>query len=270
MQRLVLAALCGLLAPVAAFAECSPADRAQLEKLDRDWGEAGHRGDRAFLQSLYADDYRDLTPGRAQDKQAAIAETLAEAERNRGNPGPLPQYDFYLIHCTPTSATITHRVTTTHGEGASARHDYFRSVHFLEKRGGRWQVVSNAGQPLDDAGVVRYLDLEWNIADVADDRGWFERNLADDYIGVSSRTGAIEDKRQMLAEIGRVRITQADTSELEVAVFGDTARASGVYHVKGTDEAGRPFDRRVRYIDTFVKRDGRWQIWTSQGTALAD
>jgi hypothetical protein len=26
------------------------------------------------------------------------------------------------------------------------------------------------------------------------------------------------------------------------------------------------FDRNVRFTDTFVKRDGRWMVWASQGT----
>lgn len=268
MQRLIVAALCGLLVPAVAIAECDPAERAQLEKLDSDWGAAGGRGDRAFLQNLYADDFVDLTPGMPQDKRATIADTLAEAERNRGNPPPAPVYDFYLIQCTPTTATITHRVTSRAGADAAPR--YFRSVHTLEKRAGRWQVVANAGHVLDDAGVVRYLDLEWNLAEVNGDTAWFERHLADDFVGVGSRDGRLTDKRETIAEMAGYRIASAETTGLEVDVHGDTARASGVYHVKGTDPSGQAFDRRIRYIDVFIKRDGRWQVWSSQGTALPD
>jgi hypothetical protein len=32
---------------------------------------------------------------------------------------------------------------------------------------------------------------------------------------------------------------------------------------------GAAFDRKVRFTDTFVKRDGRWLVWATQGTAIS-
>jgi len=34
------------------------------------------------------------------------------------------------------------------------------------------------------------------------------------------------------------------------------------------DEQGKAFDRRTRFTDTFIKRDGRWQVWATQGTVI--
>src|SRR5215510_4614999 len=39
----------------------------------------------------------------------------------------------------------------------------------------------------------------------------------------------------------------------------DTAVVLGKTRVKGTAE-GKPFDRVVRFTDTLIKRDGRWQL----------
>ena len=49
---------------------------------------------------------------------------------------------------------------------------------------------------------------------------------------------------------------------------GNTGIVTGVNHVKGRDEKGAAFDRWVRFTDTFVKRDGRWLVWATQGTEV--
>ena len=131
-------------------------------------------------------------------------------------------------------------------------------------------VVGNATHPVSDEQVVGWLDLEWNKAELANDTAWFERTLADEFIGVSSRNGLREDKAQTIAGVGKSKVSVADTTDMETAVDGDSARVTGIYHTRGTDADGKPFDRKLRYIDTFVRRDGRWQIWSSQGTEIRD
>ena len=138
------------------------------------------------------------------------------------------------------------------------------------REGGKWRVLANAGHPLNDAGVVTYLDLEWNQADMSGDKAWFERNLAGDYIGIGSRNGAMQGKKEAVADVGKYKVTQADSTDVMVQVEGDVARVSGIYHYAGTDDKGQAFNRKVRYIDTWIERGGRWQVWSSQGTEISD
>lgn len=255
-----------------AQAACSDADKAALEKLDRDWGAAGLAGDRAALEAIYAEHYVDLQPGNLSDRKSAIDSAVEDAAKASAADAVTisTTHDFYLINCTDNSALITHRNVTTEGAGDNATINYTRSVHQLEKNGSKWQVVSNATHALDAAAIVGYLDLEWNIAEVEGDRAWFERNLSPDYIGVSSRDGAMEDKGEFLAQFGKFKVTTAETSDMSVRVEGKHATVSGVYRTRGTDEKGKAFERRTRYIDIFAKRDGRWQITSSQGTQIKD
>lgn len=46
------------------------------------------------------------------------------------------------------------------------------------------------------------------------------------------------------------------------------ASVTGINRVVGRDEQGKPIDRRVRFTDVFIKRDGRWQVWATQGTVI--
>ena len=60
----------------------------------------------------------------------------------------------------------------------------------------------------------------------------------------------------------------AELSEMDVRIEGGTAIVTGINRLKGRDEKNQPFDIRVRFTDTFVKRDGRWQIWATQATRI--
>lgn len=275
MKPLLLAVtIAGLLLSGLARAECSDADRRTLEALDRAWAEAGRTGDRAMLDKIYADDFQDLAPGNAADKAQAIAGTMEDFEYARTHPQDAVKnsYDHYIIQCTPDSATVTHRAVSSGMDAGKPWSQQRRSVHMLEKRGGAWQVVANAGHALDDAGELLYLEHDWNDADIRGDAAWFERYYAGDYSSVSSRNGSLSGKAEDIADIkaGKRKTTWAQLSDLDARVDGDAAVVTGINHVKGRDDKGQPFDRRIRFTDTFVKRDGQWRVWATQGTLIQD
>jgi ketosteroid isomerase-like protein len=254
-----------------AFAQCPEADQKKLEQFDRAWGEASERGDRAHLQGIYADDFAGLSPTGSTSKTQTIDTAMRDFERTRASARPAAKvvHDYYMIGCTPATATITHRNVITTMVDGKEKTAYSRSVHFLEKRGGAWQVVSNAGHPLNDAAVVLYMEREWNDAELAHDFTWHERNYSDDFSGISSRTGALSTKTEDIASSKDVTLNTATLSEMDARVEGNTAVVTGINHVKGTDAKGAGFDRTVRFTDTFVKRDGRWLVWATQGTAIS-
>jgi ketosteroid isomerase-like protein len=272
MRRALAAILLAIAGSTFASAQCTDADRQKLEAWDKALGDASQRGDRASLQSAYADDYVGMVPWGTLDKATTVDNAVRAAERNKANPASAPalRYDHYDISCTPTTAVITHRNVSTAKRDGKEVTDYSRSVHVLEKRGGNWVLVSNAGSPLDDAGTILYLEREWNDAAVRSDAAWFERNYASDFNGISSRTGVRTNRAQDIEEMksSKTKTQSAELSNMNVRVEGNTAVVMGVNHVKGTDDKGQPFDRRVAFTDTFVKRDERWQVWTSQGTLM--
>ena len=272
MRRILATALLILSATTVALGQCSEADKQKLMALDKAWGEVGQRGDRAALQNLYADDYVNPAPTGALNKTQTIDAAVREAERRRANPQAADSvaHDLYVITCTPNTATITHRNVMTAKADGREQHYYTRSAHFLEKRGGEWKVVSDAGGPLNDAGQLLYLEMEWADADRKGDLAWFERNLAENYSGISSRTGKLNTKADEIADIKTRKdvFTSVAASDMQVRVEGDTGVVTGVYHMKGRDEKGQPVDRRIRYTDVYVKRDGRWLALAAQGTLI--
>lgn len=254
------------------YGQCSDANKQALEAFDKGWSAAGQGGDKTSLMAIYADDYVGLPA--MVGKTQAIETTMKTFERNKANPAGADkvEYDHYIISCTPNSATITHRNTvwTPNGEGGKPQTFYTRSVHVLEKRGGKWQVVSNAGGGLDDYAVLWYLEQDWNDASPKRDKAWFEKNYAADFSSVSSTSGKLSNKAEDIAELmndkGTVELTE--TTDMNIRIDGKTAVVTGIYRTKGKDEKGAAYDRKIRFTDTWIKRDGRWQAWATAGAII--
>lgn len=272
MKSLLMAFVVMIATAISAAAQCSDADKKALEALDHAWSNAGQTGDKAALMNIYADDYVGL-PG-MQGKTAAIDATMQTFEKNKANPAGANKVtaDHYLISCTANSATVTHRNTvwTPMGEGGKPETFWTRSVHVLEKRGGKWQVVSNAGNDLDEYAILWYLEQDWNDAFMKKDGEWFKKNFAADFNNISSETGAMTDRTEEIDNMLKDRSTYdlVETTGVDVSIEGKTARITGVFHVKGKDDKGKAFDTKIRYTDIWVKRDGNWVVWSSQGTKM--
>lgn len=255
-----------------AIAECSDADKKALAAFDAAWSKAGQSGDKAALMEIYADDYMGL-PG-MQTKVSAIDTTMRTFERNKANPSGADKvtYDHYIISCTPNTATVTHRNTvwTPNGEGGKPETFYTRSVHVLEKRGGTWRVVSNAGNDLDDYAVLWYLEQDWNNAVWKKDKEWFEKNYAADFTSISSQTAKVMSRAEDIADTVNDKSTYdlVETTGMNIRIDRNFAIITGTFRLKGKDEKGVAFDRKLRYTDTWIRRDGRWQAWSSQGTNI--
>jgi len=266
-----IAAVAVLISPFAAsplLAECSQADRAALEAFDKSWGDATVSGDRARMGTFVADDFMTVNVAGMIDKQTTMANAERAAQASKASPAPTVTPDRYVISCTPLTATITHRNTFT--DPTTKLPVYSRSVHFLEKQGNGWKAVSNAGSALTDGQQLIYLEQDWNDATIRHDGDWVDRTYASFASDISSRTGGIESKAEAIASARSSKIVYdaLDLSDVVSRVEGDVGVVTGVNHVRGKDEQGKAFDRRTRFTDTFIKRDGRWQVWATQGTVI--
>jgi len=255
----------------AAFGQCSDADKKALEAFDRAWGVAGENGDKAALMNILADDFVGL-PGMVT-KTASIEGTMKTFERNKANPAGADKitHDSYTISCTPNSATIIHRniVWTPDGTGGKPETFWTRSIHFLEKRSGKWQVVSNAGHQMDDAMTLGYLENDWNVAAIKKDKSWFDKYYAAEFSSVSSRDGTLRNKAEDIATLNDPGGDDwAEILGMDIRIDHNVAIITGTNHVKGKDAKGVAYDLKVRFTDTWVRRDGRWQVVATQGTRL--
>ena len=105
----------------------------------------------------------------------------------------------------------------------------------------------------------------WAKRDVAS----YDRILADDYTWTDF-DGIVWTKAQDLEMLnsGEVVNTSYAVDDWKVRVYGDTAVVTGRNTVKEMWK-GRDTSGQYRYTDTWVKRDGRWQLVASHTSKIA-
>jgi len=112
-----------------------------------------------------------------------------------------------------------------------------------------------------DTAVQALLRLEddWALGLTRRDAVLFRRLLADGF--VYTEDDLTVDRDAVLRDIvaGPDTVEAAHNEDMKVHRFGTTAIVTGWLVVAGHGPNGR-FNRRYRFTDTWVRRDGRWQI----------
>jgi len=268
MKKLFAITLLTVLSIVSTFAQ-NGADEQELIRMDKEWSAAMERGDRDALNRIIADDFttRNGAWNKAQYIEQAIKDK-ADDDINLKNASSVPSN--YSVKFKGGEMAVMSHITVGNGEykGKSFT-NYSRSMHVWMKRGGRWQVVASEGAPIPDGQVLRHIEREWEDANKNKDKAWLERNLADEYTAINSR-GKMFNKTEDIADT----LSNADTimsgelSNMQERGHGDTAVVTGRLHRIGKDKNGS-FDRNYIFTDTFIKRDGRWQVISTQSTLVA-
>jgi len=271
MKSTLLMSFLLIFTTVNVWSQCSDTAKKELEAFDREWGRASLAGERDKMMAIYADDYSSVAD--TQTKTSAIADAMTAFEAEKAKPsGGNVTHEHYAIACTPVTATISHRNTIWNPgvNGGKPTSSFSRSLHILEKRGGRWQVVSNAGGPLDDYATLAYLEQDWNDAALKRDRGWFEYNYSPNFQSVASSSGEIRSRSTDIEASmnDKTKYDLAETTDIQVRIDGAVAIVHGIFRMKGTNEKGVATSSRFRFTDTWIKRDGRWLALASAGTTI--
>ncbi len=104
---------------------------------------------------------------------------------------------------------------------------------------------------------------------LSNDTEALEKLYADDFRSHSLR-GEVEGRESVLEAFGPggVRLDMFEVEDLEVEVFGEVGILTGLGSISGRfDKTG--FRHRVRFVDVFLRRDGRWRYRFSQSTEIA-
>ena len=118
--------------------------------------------------------------------------------------------------------------------------------------------------------VILRLEKEWLQAMKSRDIAWFERNFASDCTEINSGNGQLKTKDQDIADFktDKTVFETVEFADLRARVDGPAAVANGITHVVGHDEQGQKFDVRLAFTDTYILREGRWQVWAAQHTRV--
>src|SRR6266481_5371748 len=118
-----------------------------------------------------------------------------------------------------------------------------------------------------DEATLKKIEQELTDTIVKSDTSAFEKYLASDYLGIGP-DGVTQNKSELLADIksGTLKLESSTMSDMKIQVAGPDM-AVVVYRStdKGTYK-GKDVTGEYRWLDVFVKHDGKWQIAIDQGT----
>ncbi len=107
------------------------------------------------------------------------------------------------------------------------------------------------------------LEEDWAQALVRRDARTFQRLLAPNFVYTEDATVMSRDDVIKSVVSGADRVEWARNEGLRLHDFGSAQVITGVLHLRGKGKDGA-FDRRYQFTDTWLRRNGRWQIIAAQ------
>jgi hypothetical protein len=121
----------------------------------------------------------------------------------------------------------------------------------------------------DEVEQLRRLDKELSVATWTGDALWFEKNLDDDYVLITSK-GTMYTKADVVSELATpgMKMDPFEAFELQVRIYGDSAVVNGRRLQHFTVGRAR-YANDLRYTDVYVKRKGRWLLVSEHVSNMA-
>lgn len=119
-----------------------------------------------------------------------------------------------------------------------------------------------------DEGRILALETAWNHAEQSKDVAALDQLLSPQLVYIDY-DGSLSSKEEFLANVKNESLEpdQIINESQNVQVFGDCAVVTGIYREKGVYK-GKPYSRRGRFTDTWIKVNDTWQCVASQSTLI--
>lgn len=124
--------------------------------------------------------------------------------------------------------------------------------------------------PLTGEQQVVGLERTWSRAIVRHDIETIAQLLDEEYVRTSP-DGRIHSKPEAILEFGRDpdKYTASTFDDAKVRIFGEVAVVQAAGIDRGTGADGKPFTRRYRYTDIWVRRGTVWKCVASHSSEVA-
>ena len=269
LSMVVVLALAAALAAACSPKVNDPADVQAVRTLVEDFGKAMNAGDPAAMtavmtdKTIYADNHFPVAVGAEAVKAmytAITSQFTAEFQ--------VPVDDVRVTGDTAVARGTWTITLTPKSPGMAPIKDRGNWMSTASRQAdGSWKwdaVVPNSDQPMPGATAdgaeeqaLIQIERDWAVASAANDAAAIDKLTTADY--VNNNDGQVMMKKQLLANItsGVSKVASAEPSALKAFVVGDTATVHGLWTEKSS-LSGKDTSGTYRFVDTFVKRDGRW------------
>jgi hypothetical protein len=131
-------------------------------------------------------------------------------------------------------------------------------------------AVTPAQEAAIEAGI-KDLSSQWSTAYLKNDPSILERIWAPDFVYVEP-SGHRFTKAEGIASLkkGGEQHTVSEASSIDVRVYGGGTVAVdiGDYTEAGRDKDGKPFERKSRFTNVWLLKDGAWQCVSGHASVI--
>ena len=122
--------------------------------------------------------------------------------------------------------------------------------------------------PADTEREIRKLQMEYDKAALEQDAAAYDRLFADDFT-LTQAGGKITTRAETIAaaKAGDTKMQEGRSDDIKVRVYGNTTIVTCRWTEKSITK-GKPFSGALRYTTVWVKKNGKWQIVSDQGTLI--
>lgn len=120
----------------------------------------------------------------------------------------------------------------------------------------------------DDETQLIQLERSWNQAEMGRDPGALA-SLFDDALVYVDYDGSLMNKAEYLRSVAdpASKPDHLYDEGMKARLYGNAGVVSGVYRETGSTK-GKPYTRRARFTDTWIKQNGQWKCVASQSTLI--
>jgi len=247
-------------------AELLQNDVLTLKQLEQDELDAYREGDAEKMDKILADDFVGRwADGSTTDKRRTVEPIRTGAEKHFAN---------QLVECNVRIYSDMAVVTGVNTEQSILEgRDGSGTISFTDvfvKRQGRWQLVASETKRVSlqsmnsprggetDEQAIMELERRWARAEEAFDPKVLNEILANEFVSMDE-IGKIRNKAQEIASDGEWKPPGPEVvDEMSVHLDGDTAICLGRF--TWTDRSFGSVKLQGRFVDTFLRRKGRWQV----------
>jgi len=117
---------------------------------------------------------------------------------------------------------------------------------------------------------ITQLTKQWSIVHTTKDWDFLKRIWADDF-SYTMPDGIVFDKKSGLADMKEESetLTSASCVAFKAHVYGkNLVIGNGDHHEAGKDKDGKPFSKKFRFTNVWVRKNGKWQVVRGHASLL--
>ena len=266
-------------------------DEAAIRKLGEQYAAAVNGGNARQAAAVFAEDGSyTFVSGQTVKGRTAIEKRLAEQPMGTAKTGRTLSIETEAVRfLEPDLAVATGQSRFTGRAPGDEGGGHYMTV--VRRVGPEWKVVAvhtainppdmaepavstastgTSGRGAAAADELMAVEREWLDATKSRDAARLNQILADEFVEIDP-AGMARTKQEAIASVtsGDLVFDSFTIGDVKPRVYGNTAVLVGTSTVTGKYK-GEDISGTYRWTDTFVRRNGRWQVVSSQATQVME